>query len=285
LPDIARRWTKFARPVFLALLLVVLMAVLLSQVERYFIFFPTSAIIMTPENLGVQYEEVFFETQQGRRLHGWFVPGPSSSGVTWLWFHGNGGNISHRTDEIAQIHRRLGVNVFIFDYQGYGISDGRPSERGTYQDSRAALAYLHSRPDVDPQQIVYFGRSLGAAVAVELAVEHPPAGLVLVAPFASLGDMARIHYAALPVASWLAGNRYNSLERIPRTRVPLLILHGDRDTIVPISQGEKLYQAANQPKQFLALLQAGHDDTYIAGGDPYWNMLGQFLDRAASGAR
>ena len=275
----------FPRPVLLTLLLVVLMAVLLSQVERFFIFFPTSDIIMTPADLDVRYEEVFFETKGGRRLHGWFVPGPSSPGVTWLWFHGNGGNVSHRADEIAQIHRRLGINVFIFDYQGYGISDGRPTEQGTYQDSRAALAYLKSRPDVDPQQIVYFGRSLGAAVAVELALEHPPAGLVLVAPFASLRDMARIHYAALPVASWLAGNRYNSLERIPNIQAPLLILHGNQDTIVPISQGEKLYQAANQPKQFLNLPGAGHDDTYIAGRDAYWNVLAEFLGQAAAGAR
>ena len=284
MPNFARRWPNATGVAILAVALVVLVGVLLSHLERFFIFFPTSAIITTPAQAGVPYEEVFFNTREGRRLHGWHVPSAPPSNVTWLWFHGNGGNISHRVDEIAQIHRRLGVNVFIFDYRGYGMSEGQPSERGTYQDSRAALAYLQSRPDVASDKIVYFGQSLGAAVAVELAAEHPPAGLVLVAPFASLSDMARIHYAALPVAPWLARNRYNSLERIARTQAPLLVLHGAEDSIVPLSQGEKLYQAANWPKQFYPLPQAGHDDTYIAGGADYWNVLLKFLEQFTAGS-
>jgi fermentation-respiration switch protein FrsA (DUF1100 family) len=254
---------------------VVIVIVLLSHLERFFLFFPTSEVAHTPLQVGLEYDEVYFATEDGQQLNGWFIPGPSD--VTWLWFHGNGGNISHRVEEIALINRRLGVNLFIFDYRGYGQSEGKPSERGTYRDARAALQYLQGRSDVNQDKIIYFGRSLGAAVAVELAVDHPPLGLILVAPFASLSDMARVHYSALPGVSWLARNRYNSLDRIIRINRPLLIIHGSQDSTVPLSQGQKLYQAANQPKRFLALPLAGHDNTYLAGGAVYWETLSEFL--------
>ncbi len=202
-----------------------------------------------------------------------------------LWFHGNGGNISHRVDELALVHARLGANVFIFDDRGYGKSEGSPSERGLYRDARAALAYLQTRPEPaskpGPGQIVYFGRSLGAAVAIELAAEQPPAGLVLVAPFASLGEMARIAYPFLPL-KWLLGNRYNSEARISQLHQPVLIMHGDQDEIVPLSQGEKLLEAANPPKKFQVLPGAGHNDTYSAAGDVYWHAWSEFLSSLAA---
>jgi uncharacterized protein len=266
---------KIARYSILLLLLVGILVVLWTQLERIFVFFPTPEIIYTPAQTGLEYEDVYFTTADGQQLHGWFVPG--NTNITLLWFHGNGGNISHRVPETAQIHYRLGVNVFIFDYRGYGRSKGIPSEQGTYRDSRAALVYLQGRADVNPENIVYFGRSLGAAVAVELAAHQPPLGLVLVAPFVSLSDMARILYR-LPVVPWLVRDRYDSLAYINRTHRPLLILHGDQDTIVPISQGRKLFDAANEPKQFQPLYGAGHDDTYIAGGAAYWDTLSEFLD-------
>jgi fermentation-respiration switch protein FrsA (DUF1100 family) len=250
--------------------------VLWTQLERIFVFFPTPEIIYTPAQMGLEYEDVYFTTEDGQQLHGWYVPG--NTDLTLLWFHGNGGNISHRAPEIAQIHYRLGANIFIFDYRGYGRSEGVPSEMGTYRDARAALAYLQGRADVNPSKIVYFGRSLGAAVAVELAARHqPPLGLVLIAPFASLSDMARIIYPFLPAAPWLVRGRYNSLAHISNIPCSLLILHGDQDTVVPISQGRKLYDAANEPKNFQALPGAGHDDTYIAGGAAYWDTLSEFL--------
>mgnify|MGYP000977594332 CR=1 FL=1 len=157
--------TRFTLAAGFILGLVVVAFVFWSQLEKRYIFFPTSVIEQTPAEVGVEYEEVFFATGDGVQLHGWFVPGGGD--VTWLWFHGNGGNISHRVDELAIFRYRLGVNQFIFDYRGYGRSPGTPSEKGTYQDSRAALDYLLSRSDVPPDKIVYFGRSLGAAVAVE----------------------------------------------------------------------------------------------------------------------
>jgi fermentation-respiration switch protein FrsA (DUF1100 family) len=250
--------------------------VLWTQLERIFVFFPISEIIYTPAQMGLEYKDVYFTTKDGQQLHGWYVPG--NTDVTLLWFHGNGGNISHRVPEIAQIHYRLGVNLFIFDYRGYGRSEGVPSESGTYRDSRAALAYLQGRADLNPQKIIYFGQSLGAAVAVELAAHQPPLGLVLIAPFVSLSDMARMLYRYLPTAPWLVRGRYDSLAHISDIRRPLLILHGDQDNIVPISQGRKLFDAAYEPKQFQVLYGAGHDDTYIAGGAAYWDTLSEFLD-------
>ena len=242
-------------------------------IEKRFVFFPTAEIARTPAAVGLAYEEVFFTTSDGLRLHGWFVTG--SGDVTLVWFHGNGGNIGHRVDELALFHHKLGVNQFIFDYRGYGRSEGTPSEKGTYQDARAAMAYLHNRPDVDARKIVYFGRSLGAAVAVELAANHPPMGLVLVAAFSSLEDMAGLTFPFLPVRFLVKGH-YDSLSRIHEVHSPLLVMHGDLDDTVPLAQGEKLFNAANPPKRFHVLTGADHNNTYLAG-EGYWEALDEFL--------
>ena len=257
----------------IALGLAVLALVIWTQIERRYLFFPTKEITYTPGQAGLDYEDVFFLTQDGMQLHGWYVPGKTD--LTWLWFHGNGGNISHRVDEVALFHHRLGVNQFIFDYRGYGRSQGRPTEQGTYRDARAALEYLRARPDVEGDRIVYFGRSLGSAIAVELASSQPPLAMVLVSPFASVGDMARLTIPFLPV-QWLVRDRYDSLASIGRVERPLLIIHGDRDDTVPVTQGRKLFEAANSPKQFRLLVGAGHNDTYYRGGTAYWDAISEF---------
>ena len=262
--------------------LVVAALVFWSQLEKRYIFFPTPNIEQTPGDVGVEYEEVFFTTGDGVELHGWYLPGTGD--VTWLWFHGNGGNISHRVDELAIFRHRLGVNQFIFDYRGYGRSPGTPSEIGTYQDSRAALEYVTSRPDVAPEKVVYFGRSLGAAVAVELAASSEPLALVLVAPFSSVADMAKVAFPFTPF-HWLVRGRYDSMAHIRRIHRPVLILHGDQDATVPLHQGKKLFDAANEPKRFQLLPGAAHNDTYIAGGSSYWGTLDDFLESLGEGSR
>ena len=243
-------------------------------VEKRYVFFPTSEIEMTPAHVGLDYEDVFFPTANENLLHGWYVPG--SGNGTWLWFHGNGGNIGHRVTELALLHHRLGVDLLIFDYQGYGRSQGTPSERGTYQDARAALAYLQQHQGKDAGQVVYYGHSLGTAIAVKLAVERPPSGLVLVSPFTSASDLSHLAFPWIPV-SWLIKDKYNTLGRIPSVRNPLLIIHGSQDELVPVSHGENLFQAAAEPKSFLALPQAGHNDTFEAGGEAYWVAIETFL--------
>jgi fermentation-respiration switch protein FrsA (DUF1100 family) len=253
--------------------------VLWAQLEKRFVFFPRSEIEFTPDQTGLEYENIFFTTQDGLTLHGWFVPAVGDQGAadgqTWVWFHGNGGNIGHRLEELTLLHQRLKVNLFLFDYRGYGRSQGSPSEKGTYLDARAALQYLVERPGVDPDQIVYFGRSLGAAVAVELAVARPPKGMVLVSPFSSVREMVKMA-VPFPAAGWLVRNHYPTISRIPNVQVPVLVIHGDLDETVPIAQGRKLFEAANEPKTFRELTGAAHNDTYIAAPEAFFGALEQF---------
>ncbi|MCZ6866434.1 MAG: alpha/beta hydrolase [Chloroflexi bacterium] len=247
-------------------------------IERYFIYFPRKKLEADPSRYGLAFENISFFAADGKELHGWFVPGRSD--VTWLWFHGNAGNIGDRVENLKLLHDELGVNVFLFDYRGYGRSQGRPTEKGTYLDADAALAYLRSRSDVSHERIVYYGRSLGAAVAVDLATRHPPYGLILESPFPSIRYMARQAYPFLPI--WpLIKARYDSLTKIAKVEAPILILHGDKDDLVPIDAGRKLFDAAREPKDFYTVEGAGHNDGYIVGGQPYFTALRAFDDRLA----
>ena len=249
-----------------------------SQLEKRFVFFPSTELLYTPNNAGLEYEDVRIQTSDGLTLHGWFIPGDTEMvpNATWLWFHGNGGNNGYRIGELALAHHLTGANLFIFDYRGYGESEGSPPEQGTYLDSRAVIEYLSGRDDVAQDQIVYLGHSLGAAVAVELALTRPPMAMMLVSPFASVRDMASITLPFPPVA-WLVRNHYDSLARIRQLNVPLLVLHGDQDETAPLSQGRKLYDAANQTKRFQVLEGAAHNDTYEVGSEQYWGAIEKFL--------
>ena len=257
---------------------------LLDFLERQFIFFPSSQVQRTPADVGVPYEDVQFETEDGLSLNGWFIPAPAtttpsesgSADVTLLWLHGNGGNISHRVDDLSLFHHLAGVNVFIFDYRGYGRSQGKPSEEGVYRDSRAALSYLASREDAKDSRLVYFGRSLGAAVAVELALHRQPHGMILHSPFISISDLGRDLYPYSPIR-FLAGNRFDSLSRVGQYRGPLLVIHGEADEIIPTEHGRRLYEAANQPKSFHEIPGATHNDGLGVTGGEMWNALRDFL--------
>lgn len=255
----------------LALLLV---AFRTGMIERHFIYFPVRELEGDPSHWGLAFEDIFLTTSDGVRIHGWFVPGKRD--VTWLWFHGNAGNISHRLDNLRLLHDELEVSVFILGYRGYGRSEGSPSEEGTYLDAEAALAYLRSRPDVAHDRIVYFGQSLGAAVAVELAARHPPLALILESPLPSVPYMARRTYPFLTIWPFLR-TRYDALARIGHVQAPLLVLHGDRDSIVPMEAGKMLFDAANEPKEFYTIHGADHNDTYVVGGKAYFAALSRFL--------
>jgi fermentation-respiration switch protein FrsA (DUF1100 family) len=251
--------------------------------EKYVIYVPERAFEMTPRDAGLAYEDVWFPATDGVTLHGWLVPAPQAR-LTLVWFHGNAGNISHRVDNIKELHRfldrRLLPNILIFDYRAYGQSAGNHSdlsEEATYRDADGALVYLQGRQDLARTKLVYFGRSLGAAIAVEAARRHPPAGLILETPFTSIKDMARVTLPLLPVGSLLR-TRYDSLRKIQEVRVPLLVLHGDRDDVVPYEQGRRLFEAANQPKSFYTIRGAHHNDTYIVGDRPYFDAWARFLE-------
>ena len=248
-------------------------------VEERLIFHPSDRIDRTPRDLGLPFDDIYFVTVDGVRLNGWFVPYPGTK-TTLLWFHGNAGNISHRLENLRLLHDKVNINVLIFDYRGYGRSEGKVSEEGTYRDGEAALRYLRTRENVDPKRIVFFGRSLGAAVAAELATREECLVLILETPFVSIREMARAALPFIPIGSLLR-TRYDVAEKIKKVKAPILVLHGDKDEVVPFEQGKRVFETAPQPKEFYAIRGAHHNDTYIVGGDAYFAALKDFIDRAA----
>lgn len=250
------------------------------MLDSQFIFFPDRDVSQTPADVGLHYEDARFTAADGVQLHGWFVPAAGESADTLVWFHGNAGNIGDRIDNLLLITRRLSVNVFIFDYRGYGNSDGKPSELGLYADGEAALAYLRARGDVDMNRLTLFGRSLGCAVAVELATRHPVKAVILESPFTSIDAMAhrmRGGLTALIPTSWVVRSKFDSLSKIGNIHSPLMLLHGDRDDIVPIEMAHELFAAADAPKRFYPIKGAGHNDTVSIGGDAYFAALKEFI--------
>jgi len=247
---------------------------LLLLFETRFIYFPSRAHEATPAGLGLPSEEVRLTAEDGVRLHGWFLP---VQGARWtvLLSHGNAGNISHRLDRTLFLQTRLGASVLLYDYRGYGSSEGSPDEPGTYRDARAAYRYLVEQKQVPPERLVLFGESLGSAVSLDLALAHPAAALILEAPFTSVPAMARTTIF-FPLAPFVR-TRYDNLEKVGRLRMPLLVLQGDHDEVVPFAQGRRLFEAAPGPKRFFAIPGAGHNDTFLVGGDAYWQAIADFL--------
>lgn len=269
-------------PLFLFLVCILLALVPGSEsaMEHHFIFFPDRQLVAPPALYDLPFEDVHFSAADGTALHGWYLPGEAEQPLL-LFFHGNAGNISHRLDNLRLL-RRLGLNIFIFDYRGYGQSAGKASEAGTYSDARGALAWLQARGWAT-EQMVYFGRSLGAAVAVQLAGESPPAGLILETPFTSIAAMGRYHNPILYFAlGWLLDARYDNLAKIGRIQVPLLLFQGDLDSIVPPTMARELFDAAHEPKTWQLILGADHNDTYEVGGEAYWKAWTTFLHRIQS---
>jgi fermentation-respiration switch protein FrsA (DUF1100 family) len=209
------------------------------------------------------------------QLHGWLVPASAARNLL-LFCHGNAGNISHRLDNIRLLHQR-GISVLIFDYRGYGRSEGSISEKGFYLDSEAAYQVARKWSLQNQARLVIFGRSLGGIAATHLGATHLCDGVILESTFTNMGAMARVHYL-LPFAERLLKNRLNAGGKISRVRVPMLFFHGDNDSIVPIRLGRALYQAAPDPKEFIVLRGAGHDDTYLIGGDKYFDRLEAFIE-------
>jgi fermentation-respiration switch protein FrsA (DUF1100 family) len=257
------------------LVLLLLLGGLLLLLEKHLIYFPMRSHDVTPGGLGLAHEEVELRAEDGVRLHGWFLP-VKGSRLTVLLCHGNAGNVSHRLDRALLMQSRLRVDTLLFDYRGYGQSEGSPDEEGTYRDARAAYRWLGSR-GVGPERIVLFGESLGSAVALQVAVEAEARALVLESPFTSIPDMARAVYPFLPLWPFVR-TRYDNLTKVPRIRAPLLVLHGDRDEIVPFAQGRRVFEAAPAPKRFFAIPGASHNDTYVVGGEAYWRVLREFLE-------
>ena len=227
------------------------------------IYFPERTLLAAPERMGLRHRELAPRTDDGERLHGWWIESRSATIGHLLLCHGNAGNIADRLLHAALLSA-AGFDVLLFDYRGYGASTGTPSEEGTYRDARAALRCLLEQPEVDPRRVVYLGESLGGAIALELALFSPPAGLVLLSTFTSVRALARIHYPFIPAG--VVPDAYPSLQRIPRLAAPLLLLHGDHDEIVPIAHAHELFEAAPEPKALHAFAGVGHNDLVSDAG-------------------
>ena len=241
------------------------------------IYYPSIAgrnLDASPQQIGLAFEDVELLTEDKVRLHGWFIPSDNARG-TLLFFHGNAGNISHRLDSIA-IFNRMNLDVFIFDYRGYGQSQGRVSETGTYLDAEAAWFYLVEIRAIDADEIIVFGRSLGASIAAWLASRHRPAALILESSFSSVPSMAQRLYPFLPV-KWLASFSYDTRQYVSRIDCPLLVAHSKDDEIIPWAEGRLVFDAAPADKQFLDM-RGGHNDGFIATGQAYSDRLNRFIE-------
>ena len=235
--------------------------------------FPSRKIETNPSSIGLAYEEIELNTKDNVKIHSWFVPAVNERGVL-LFCHGNAGNISHRLDSLL-IFNRLGLSVLIFDYRGYGQSQGTPTEEGTYLDGQAALSYLLQERQVEPERLILFGRSLGGAVASKLATTHAHQALIIESCFTSVTEMAGELYPFLPV-KLLSRYQYNVPKNLARASSPLLIIHSRNDEIIPFTHGLKLFETAGNPKYFLEL-RGGHNDGFILSGDDYFSGLDNFI--------
>lgn len=246
--------------------------------QSWLMFFPQRQLDDTPADIGLEYSSVQIATSDGETLHGWWVPVPNAKG-TVLFFHGNAGNISHRINYLAMF-KRLGYHALLVDYRGYGQSSGTPSEDGMYLDAQAAWRYLNDVQGLAPTQIILFGESLGGAVATWLARHEKPGMLVLASSFTSVPDLAATLYPFLPVR-WIARFQYDTLASLKSVACPVYIAHSPEDEIVPFEHGQRLMQAAPEPKQFLTL-EGGHNSGFIFMQPRGIKSLGTFMNEQMS---
>ena len=264
---------------FVCLVLYTALALFLYFTQERHVYFPTRPIGATPEHVGIAYERVSFRSADNVALTGWFV-GVSRPRGTVLFCHGNGGNISYLL-ETVKLFSALEYNLLVFDYRGYGESDGTPTEEGTYLDAEAAWDYLVKQRGILPSSIVLMGRSLGGGVATWLAQRHAPQALILESTFTSLADIAAEVYPYFPVR-WLLRFRYSTLDRIADVRCPVLVIHSRADEIVSFRHGWALFGAAREPKVFLEI-QGGHNEGFLISADRYAAGIKDFLARQTAG--
>ncbi len=271
-----------------------------------FIYFPIKEVRATPEIIGLNFDDVTFPTSDGLELSGWFIPAvpdppsaqagkedtttgdPTVTGagagrgedrLVVILCHGNAGNISHRLDTMHLFHR-LGHDFFLFDYRGYGKSQGKPSEKGTYLDAEAAWDYLTRERGIDPGRIVLFGRSLGGSIAAHLAQSRSPQALIVESSFTSVTDMGADIYPFLPVRL-LARFKYSTADYLKKVTCPVLISHSKDDEMISVKHGRKLFEAANDPKEFLEFA-GSHNEGFIASKEMYSKGIAEFINRAGN---
>jgi uncharacterized protein len=253
------------------------LALLLYIFQPKLIFFPHAEIETTPALISLDYEDVNLTTTDGEVLNAWWIPHPEAR-ATLLFLHGNAGNISHRLDSINIFHQ-LGLSVLIIDYRGYGKSTGTTSEQGTYIDAEAAWDYLIKQKKINNDNIIVFGRSLGGAVAIDLAIKHQPTALIIESSFTSIADVGKHYYPYLPT-SLLTRIKYPSIDRITNIKSPTLFIHSKDDEIIPYKYGKRLFTEAlketTTTKLFLDI-NGGHNEGFLLSGKEYFDGINHFI--------
>lgn len=260
---------------FIGVLLVTYLALatVLYVMQPKFLYSPMREVFSTPAELGLDFEDVVFKSTDGLNLAGWYIPVDNPK-FTVLFCHGNGGNIAHRLDSINIFHN-LGLNCFIFDYRGYGDSQGKPNEEGTYMDAMAAYKWLIEEKKTPAVNIIIFGRSLGGAIAAQLAGKVEARALVVESAFTSYVDIAKEYYPYMPV-KWFARFGYETIDYIKEVLCPVMLIYSRNDEIVPYKFGLEIYEAANEPKEFLEIF-GGHNDCFLASGEIYIEVWEKWL--------
>lgn len=272
---------NYQRPIFLFLLGVILLfllfvvyAVYLYFNQSKYVYFPTSAIVAIPSDAGLLFEDIMLKTSDGISISGWYVPAENQRG-TILFFHGNGGNISHRIEFIEMFYK-LNLSTFIIDYRGYGKSEGKPTEEGTYLDAEAAWDYLVEEKKINPSGVILYGRSLGGPIGARLAEKHKPAALILDSTFTSIKDIGAGLYPFLPVRKFFKFE-YNTIEYLKGVDCPVLIIHSRSDSYIPFSHARELSEAVDNKKELVETL-GDHNTNFIVSRKDYKNSIDFFID-------
>jgi fermentation-respiration switch protein FrsA (DUF1100 family) len=283
--DIIRNYIKRAgaimfmpvKGIYLLLFIVIFIitfSIFYKTIEGWFVFAPQKRLDYLPADFGLKYRDIYLDTRDGEKLHGWFFYQYKDKPVI-LFCHGNAGNISHRLEYISML-LDIGVNIFIFDYRGYGNSSGRPTEEGIYTDALCAYDFLVKEEKINPNDIILLGRSLGVAAVLEVAQNRKAHAIIIENGFLSVRHMAR-HMGIFRLVAPLLPENYNSLEKIRYISIPKLIMWSENDEVVPPVMGRQLFEAASEPKYFYEIKGAGHNDTNIVGGKEYQNTISEFI--------
>ncbi|MGM0365924.1 MAG: alpha/beta hydrolase [Actinomycetota bacterium] len=264
--------------VFLAIFILLIVTYLGVAVYRFanqsrFVYFPIRDIAATPRDAGMDYEDIYFHTEDGVKINGWFIPEEGSRFVLLL-FHGNGGNISHRL-ELIRVFKSIGLSVFIIDYRGYGNSQGSPTEEGTYLDAQAAMRYLEEDRGLKEEEIVVYGRSLGGAVAAHMASSGNPAALILDSTFTSIKDIGAELYPFLPVRRFFRFE-YDTLDFVSGLNCPVLVIHSKDDEYIPYQHAQRIYSEIKTRKEIVAI-KGSHNDGFLVSSELYREKISEFL--------
>lgn len=260
------------RIVFAAVLTWLILLAAMVLMERRFIYFPYRELAAQPSDYGLSAETLWLRAEDGTKLHAWWIRGGGPRVL--VWYHGNAGNVSHRLEQARLLVNRFGLDILLADYRGFGSSEGKPDENGLYQDG-VAMYRAASERVASPYQIILYGESLGSAVAIETALTRPCGAAILQSPFLSIPKLARDIYKVVP--GFLIRTQFDNEKKIAGLAVPKLILHGERDEIVPLTHALRLFEIALEPKRLFVIPGASHNDTYMAGGEAYFGAWERFL--------